>query len=74
MNSDWEKVYSESVKDYRKKSMARMNETHTAYSRLQKKDTVYAKSLAELLALHAKVYEVWRTAPDHLKDDERGNR
>ena len=59
-------VYRENVKDYRVQAAKRLNETQRAYNSLRDKTTTYAREIAELLALHARVAEVWRTAPDNI--------
>jgi hypothetical protein len=60
-------VYRESVKDYRAQAIKRMNEAQRAYNGLRDKTTTYAREIAELLALHTRVAEVWRTAPDDIQ-------
>lgn len=59
-------VYRESVKDYRAQAVKRLNEAQRAFNGLRDKSTTYAREIAELLALHARVVEVWRTAPDDI--------
>ncbi len=57
-------VYRESVKDYRAQAESRMNDAQRAYNALRDKSTTYANEIAKLLALHVRVVDVWRTAPD----------
>jgi hypothetical protein len=59
-------VYRDSVKDHRAQAAKRMHEAQRAYNGLRDKSTTYAREIAELLALHASVAEVWRTAPDDV--------
>jgi len=59
-------VYRESVKDHRTQATKRMNEAQRAFNGLRDKSTTYAREIAELLALHARIAEVWRTAPDDI--------
>jgi hypothetical protein len=58
--------YRASVNDFRAESTKRLNEAQRAYNRLRDKSTRYAREIAELLALNARVEEVWRTAPDDI--------
>ena len=66
------RVYCESVKDYRAQSVRRMNDAQRAYNGLRDKSTTYAREIAELLALHARVTEVWLTAPDDIQANTTG--
>ena len=60
-------VYRESVKDYRAQATKRMNEAQRAYNRLRDKTTTYAREIAELLALHARVAAVWQSVHDDIE-------
>ena len=57
------------MKDYRAQATNRMNEAQRAYNGLRDKTTTYAREIAELLALHARVAAVWQSAPDDIESN-----
>ncbi len=67
-------VYRASVKDHRAQATKRLNEARRAYTGLRAKTTTYAREINELLTLHARVAEVWRTAPDDIQANKEVSR
>jgi hypothetical protein len=59
-------VYRESVKQYRAESDKRVKQCQRHYRMLGNKSTTYARAIAELLAIHGRVAELWRNVPDEL--------
>lgn len=62
-------VYRQGIRDHRAQSAKRVDDAQRGYESLHDKSTTYAHEIAALLALHIRVSEVWRTAPDEVNHD-----
>jgi len=60
------KVYTVSVKDYRREAHKRVSLCHRSYDRLGDKSTTYARSIKALMDVHERAATLWDSVPDVL--------
>ena len=65
------KVYTVSVKDYRREAHKRVALCHRSYDRLGDKTTTYARSIKALLDVHERVAALWDSVPNELPNAGR---